>query len=261
MEAVATAEDKMLFIQNNNTDPYFNLALEEYLLKNFEDDCFMLWQNEPCVVVGKNQNVFNEINQEYVKEKRIKVTRRLSGGGTVFHDLGNLNFTFIINDNQNSLHNYKKFTTPIVKALAELGLKAEHSERNDLTINGLKFSGNAQYKHKNRLLHHGTILFSSSLKDIRDSLKIDGNKSGRWVKSVSSPVTNIQGHLVEPLTIEEFKTEIEKHLASQNEKCTFYTLTSIDEEKVNKLSCEKYSTNEWVYGPSAKNKKIDYISL
>ncbi|HPT41983.1 MAG TPA: lipoate--protein ligase family protein, partial [Candidatus Gastranaerophilaceae bacterium] len=151
----------MFFIQNENTNPYFNLALEEYLLKEFDQDCFMLWQNEPCVVVGKNQNVLNEINEDFIRKNNIKVARRISGGGAVYHDLGNLNFTFIINDTRNDLRNYRKFTTPIIEVLAKLGIKAELSERNDLTIEGLKFSGNAQYKNKNRLLHHGTILFSS----------------------------------------------------------------------------------------------------
>lgn len=245
----------MLLIQNNNTDPYFNLALEEYLLKEFKnkdsgeapEDCFMLWQNEPCVVVGKNQNILDEINEDFVKKNNIKIARRISGGGAVYHDLGNLNFTFIINDTQNDLRNYKKFLTPIIEALATLGVKAEMSERNDLLIDGLKFSGNAQYKHRNRLLHHGTILFSSDLNNVRAALKTDGSKGGKWVKSVSSSVTNVQNHLSKSLSIEELKTMINNYIASGKERSITYNLTLIDIDKVTKLIKEKYKTDNWIY--------------
>lgn len=241
----------MLFIQNNNTDPYFNLALEEYLLKEFKKDapvdCFMLWQNEPSVIVGKNQNVLNEINEDFIRKNNVKVARRISGGGAVYHDLGNLNFTFIINDTENDLRNYKKFLTPIIEALANLGVKAEISERNDLLIDGLKFSGNAQYKHKNRLLHHGTILFSSNLDNARASLEADKNKRGRWVKSVSSPITNVQEHLSELVTIESLKIIIQKHIAVNQENYCDYNLTLVDFEKTTKLVYEKYANPEWIY--------------
>lgn len=236
----------MLLIQNDNIVPYFNLALEEYLLKEFSEDCFMLWQNEPCVVVGKNQNILNEINEDFVKKNNIKVARRISGGGAVYHDLGNLNFTFIINDTENDLRNYKKFLTPIIEVLATIGVKAEMSERNDLTINGLKFSGNAQYKHKNRLLHHGTILFSSNLNNVRAALKPDSTKSGRWVKSVPSPITNVQGYLGKPLNIEELKAIIQTQIKKPQKISNFYRLTIIDIEKVTKLVENKYKTDEWI---------------
>lgn len=236
----------MLFIQNDNTDPYFNLALEEYLLKEFSEDCFMLWQNEPCVIIGKNQNPLAEINQEFVEKNNIKVARRLSGGGAVFHDLGNLNFTFIINDTQNSLRDYRKFTTPIVEVLSNLGVKAEWSKRNDLIINGLKFSGNAQYKHKNRLLHHGTILFSSSLNDVRTSLKTDISIKGRWVKSIPSPITNVQEHLKKPLNIDELKMIIQNHIKNTQENFSIYNLTATDIEKITKLVNKKYANNKWI---------------
>lgn len=239
----------MLFIKNENTNPYFNLALEEYLLKEFNEDCFMLWQNEPCIVIGKNQHILNEINQKYVKETNIKVARRLSGGGTVYHDLGNLNFTFIVNDTKNNFLNYRKFTMPIIEVLSKLGIKAELSVRNDLTIEGLKFSGNAQFKHKNRLLHHGTILFSSSLNDIKTALESDTlNIQRRWVKSVSSPMTNIQKYLTKPLSLKELKILIQTHIASKEENSRMYNLTFLDIERVNKLVQEKYSTINWNYG-------------
>lgn len=251
MEAAAGVVDKLLFIQNNNTDPYFNLALEEYLLKEFKKeapvDCFILWQNEPCVVMGKNQNVFNEINEDFIRKNNIKIARRISGGGAVYHDLGNLNFTFIINDTQNDLRNYRKFTTPIIDVLAKFGIKAQLSERNDLLIDGLKFSGNAQYKHKNRLLHHGTILFSSSLDNVRTALKADNTKDGRWVKSVSSQITNVQDHLSESMTIEDLKIIIQKYIAEKHENQCVYNLTLNDMEKVTKIIQKKYANPEWIY--------------
>ena len=241
----------MLFIENENTDPYFNLALEVYLLKEFKKeapvDCFMLWQNEPCVVVGKNQNVLSEINEDFVRKNNIKVARRLSGGGAVYHDLGNLNFTFIINDNENSLRNYKKFLTPIIEVLATLGVKAEMSERNDLTINGLKFSGNAQYKNRNRLLHHGTILFSSDLDSVRSALKTENTTNGKWVKSVSSNITNVKDHLSKSMTIEDLKIIIQKYIALNQVKYSIYTPAMTDIEKVTKLVQEKYTNLKWIY--------------
>ena len=236
----------MLCIQNDNTDPYFNLTLEEYILKEFDEDCFMLWQNEPCVVIGKNQNPLAEINLEFAEKNNIKVARRLSGGGAVYHDLGNLNFTFIINDTQNCLRNYRKFTMPIVDVLTNLGVKAEWSERNDLIINGLKFSGNAQYKCKNRLLHHGTILFSSSLNNVRAALKADNSINGRWVKSIPSSITNVQEYLKAPLSIGELKTIIQKHIKNTQENFTIYNLTSTDIEETKKLAKEKYANNKWI---------------
>lgn len=153
----------MIYLLNTSTQPYFNLALEEYILKQFQEECFMLWQNSPCIVAGKNQNTLSEINLDFIKEHNLPVVRRLSGGGTVFHDLGNLNFTFIVNDQGNSFINFKKFTLPIVEVLQKLSVNAVLSGRNDLTIEGKKFSGNAQYKSKHRLLHHGTLLFSSNI--------------------------------------------------------------------------------------------------
>ena len=148
----------MLLIYNEKTNPYFNLAMEEYFLKNTKEDLFLLWRNESAIIVGKNQNTLSEINYEYVKEHDIKVVRRQSGGGAVFHDLGNICFTFIACNN-NHFSDFKRFTMPIVDALKGLGVNAEFSGRNDLLIDGQKFSGNAQYNYKDRVMHHGTLLF------------------------------------------------------------------------------------------------------
>lgn len=244
----------MLYIYNKSTNPYFNLAAEEYVLKNFNEDCFMLWQNKTAVIIGKNQNALAEINLDYVNENNIPVVRRLSGGGAVFHDLGNVNFTFITNDNDDFV-NFSKFTTPIIGVLNDkLNIKAELSGRNDLTINDQKFSGNAQYNYKNRVLHHGTLLFSSSITNISDSLKVKPSKfEGKSVKSVKSRVTNISSHLTSPLTIEEFINLTMDYVKTNNSSDgTIYEFTDEDIKNINALCDEKYSTWEWNFGTSPK---------
>jgi lipoate---protein ligase len=243
----------MLFIDNNLTNPNFNLAAEEYILKNFSEDVFMLWRNEPSIIVGKNQNTLSEINYGYVKEKSIPVVRRLTGGGAVFHDLGNLNFTFISTDDAKSFNNFRKFTQPIIDILKELSIDAEFSGRNDLTINGRKFSGNAQCNYKNKVMHHGTLLFTSVITDISSALKVKPSKfEGKGVKSVASRVTNISEHLKNPLTILEFKDMIMKHISQTNTDYKIYKFSEEDLNNIKKLYDEKYNTWEWNFGNSPK---------
>lgn len=252
----------MLCINNMSTEPYFNLAVEEYLLKNNSEEIFMLWRDKPCIVVGKNQNTLQEINYEYVKEHNIPVVRRLTGGGAVFHDLGNLNFTFITSKNPSDFTNFKKFTAPIIEVLNTLGIKAEFSGRNDLTIEGKKFSGNAQCSYKGRVLHHGTLLFSSEIVDLSSALKVKPSKfEGKAVNSVISRVTNISSHLKSPLSIEEFRRLIMEHIIDTEEDCVLYDFSQADLNTINKLTEEKYSTWSWNYGNSPKysfNKDFKY---
>lgn len=244
----------MRIILNDHTNPYFNLASEEYIMKCFKEDCFMLWQNEPSIIVGKNQNSIAEINVDYVKSNQIPVIRRLSGGGAVFHDLGNLNFTFIKTDEGKSFNDFRGFTEPILEVLTTLGVLAEFTGRNDLTIEGKKFSGNAQYKHKDRTLHHGTLLFTSDIADLSKALNPRQSKfDGKSVKSVVSRVTNIQEHLKHlqpPITIKDFKNLLQEHVVLKFGAESIHPLNEDDTQAINQLVEEKYNTWQWNFGTS-----------
>lgn len=251
----------MLLINNTSTNAYFNLAMEEYFLKNTTEDVFMLWRNESAIIVGKNQNTLSEINYEYVKENNIKVVRRQSGGGAVFHDLGNINFTFI-SCNDNSFSDFKRFTMPIIECLEDLNIHAEFSGRNDLLIDNQKFSGNAQYNYKNKVMHHGTLLFSSQINDLSSALKVKPSKfEGKGVKSVKSRVTNISNHLKKSMTVLEFKDYLMNFINNKDENNHFYELSDHDINEINKLVDEKYSTWHWNFGHSPKyslNNEVKY---
>jgi lipoate---protein ligase len=241
----------MLCIFNPNTDPAFNLATEEYFLKNFDDEVFMLWRNHNALVVGKHQNTLSEINASFVRERKIKVIRRLSGGGTVFHDLGNLNFTFIMNGEGEKLIDFRKYTLPILEVLQRMGVTAKFEGRNDLTIDGRKFSGNAEHIHKNRVLHHGTLLFSSHMNDLANALNAREEKfRDKSVKSVRSRVTNISEHLAEPMEVMEFAQRIMEHIQEMYQDSILYNLSAFDIEQIELLKTSKYDTWEWNYGYS-----------
>ncbi len=243
----------MLCIERDYTNPYFNIAAEEYVLKEIEDDVFMLWRNNPCIIVGKHQNTLAEINLDYVSKNNIPVVRRITGGGTVFHDLGNLNFTFVQNGKPEELVNFKKFTQPIIDVLQQLGVEARFEGRNDLTIKGKKFSGNAEHVHKNRVLHHGTLLFSAQLGHLTDALKVSPEKfSDKAVKSVRSRVTNIIEHLQMEMNVMEFKEKILDHIKATYPDMKVIHFNKTDIEKINRLADEKYKTWEWNFGYSPK---------
>lgn len=241
----------MRYIISENTDPYFNLASEEYLLKHTDDEIFYLWRNDNAIIVGKNQNTLSEINVDYVKEKGIRVVRRLTGGGAVYHDLGNLNYTFIEN-NRKSFNDFRGFSEPIVKALQGLGIQAEFSGRNDMTIEGKKFSGTAQCKHRERVMHHGTLLFSSVKADISGALKPRDIKfTDKSVKSVASRITNISDHLAKPMTVLEFLDYVMASVTG--DAATAPTgFTPEETEMITKLRDEKYSQWSWNFGQSPK---------
>ncbi len=243
----------MLCIAHSSTDPYFNLAAEEYILHNFSDDCFMLWRNENTIVVGKHQNTLAEINMEYIKEKNIRVVRRLSGGGAVFHDLGNLNFTFIMTGHEGHLVDFRKYTKPVLEVLQKLSIDARFQGRNDLTIHGRKFSGNAEHVYKKRVLHHGTLLFSSVMEDLNLALKVNPLKyKSKAVKSIRSRVTNIKEHLKTDLDVTQFRDLILDHIMTRFPDSSIYEFTANDIDHINKLRHEKYMTWQWNFGYSPK---------
>ena len=240
----------MFCIYNPETDPYFNLASEEYLLKNFDEDIFMLWRNDKSVIVGKYQNSVAEINLDYVQEHGIKVVRRQTGGGAVFHDLGNVNYTFI---GSKGSGDFRTFSEPIIQALNKMGVPAKFEGRNDLTIDGRKFSGTAQCVWHDRILHHGTLLFASEMDDLTAALKVNPLKfTDKAVKSVRKRVTNISEHLPHPMSVTDFIDTVMRYVSENAENAVPYQLSERDIQEIIKLRDEKYSTWDWNFGTSPK---------
>ena len=246
----------MLFIDNKGiTDPRINLAIEEYALKNLDinESYLLFYINKPSIIIGKNQNTIEEVNQEYVEQNDITVVRRLSGGGAVYHDLGNLNFSFITKDDGDSFHNFKKFTEPVVKALGKLGIQAELSGRNDIMAEGRKISGNAMFATRGRMFSHGTLLFNSEMDHIVSALKVKKEKiESKGIKSIRSRVGNIADFLKEPMTIEEFRSLILTNIFEGSSEIPEYVLTDADWEKIHKISEERYQKWDWNYGKSPR---------
>ncbi|MBX9971887.1 lipoate--protein ligase [Cytobacillus firmus] len=246
----------MLFIDNQGiTDPRINLAIEEYALKNLdiEETYLLFYINEPSIIIGKNQNTVEEINTEYVENNGIHVVRRLSGGGAVYHDLGNLNFSFITKDDGEIFHNFQKFTEPVVEALQKLDVNAELSGRNDLMAEGRKISGNAQFSTKGRMFSHGTLLFDSEIESVVSALKVKKDKiESKGIKSIRSRVANISEFLDKKITIQEFRTLLLKNIFGDLAEIPEYKLTNADWEKIHQLSKERYQNWDWNYGQSPK---------
>lgn len=246
----------MLFIDNNNiTDPRINLAIEEYCLKNLDpDESYLLFYiNQPSIIIGKNQNTIEEINTKYVDDNGIIVVRRLSGGGAVYHDLGNLNFSFITKDDGNSFHNFKKFTEPVIEALKRLGVDAELSGRNDIIANGKKISGNAQFSTRGRMFSHGTLLFDSEIEHVVSALNVKKDKiESKGIKSIRSRVANISEFLEEKMTTLEFRELLLRYIFDTEGEVPEYKLTDEDWKKINELSVERYQNWEWNFGKSPK---------
>ncbi len=248
----------MLCIIDKTTDPYWNLAAEEYLLKSCSESIFRLWRNAPSIIVGRYQNALAEVNAEYVREHDIPVVRRLTGGGAVFHDLGNINFTFIDNrrEGEDTAAMFARFTAPIVEALRSLGVNACLSGRNDLVIDGLKFSGNAICLHNDRVLQHGTLLFSSSMNSLADALRTRPEKFiGKSVQSNRSRVTNISGHLPadHQMDVEGFMEFLKGYIVgTQGADICQYTYTEEDMRAIEYLCSTRYMTGQWNFGQSPK---------
>lgn len=246
----------MIFIENEGiTDPRINLALEEYALRNFRDgqDFLLFYINAPSIIIGRNQNTLEEINHEYVEQKGIHVVRRMSGGGAVYHDLGNLNFSFITDYDMKSLNNFAKFTSPVIKVLRGMGVDAELSGRNDILAEGRKISGNAQYSTTKRMFSHGTLLFDTELGEVANALNVKMSKiQSKGHKSVRSRVANISEFLKEPMTTLEFRARLLKGLFEERDDFETYHLTEAEWQGVYELRDEKYGNWDWNYGRSPK---------
>lgn len=238
------------YIETGSTDPCFNLAFEEYILKNrLEGDWLMLWQNANTVVVGLNQNTAEEINAAFVREHNITVVRRTTGGGAVYHDLGNLNYSFITDLGDAASMSIEQFSRPVCRALAAMGVKAEVSGRNDIMVGGKKVSGVAQRIYKDRILHHGTLLFDSNGAMIAGALNADKAKFGsKSAKSVSARVGNIKDCLAEEMSMLEFWACLQRQLSLDGA-----VRRSLSREELERISAEadsKYRSWDWTYGRS-----------
>jgi len=242
----------MRFIHNTGTDPAFNLAAEEWLLFNTPCDVFMLWRNAPAVIVGRNQNTLAEIDEAFLRQRGIPVIRRLTGGGAVFHDLGNVNFTFISLDRKSQGLDFRRFTEPVLDALRTMDVPCEFEGRNDLAIEGRKFSGNAQHVSKDRVLHHGTLLFSAEMADLSGALRVNPEKyRDKAVQSIRKRVTNISSHLPKPMPVQAFMERLMAHV-SGGAAGGDLALAGAEIAGIMELADRKYRSWDWNYGFSPR---------
>ncbi|MGT2932859.1 lipoate--protein ligase [Streptococcus catagoni] len=241
----------MKYIVNKSNNPAYNVALEAYAFKELtsEDEIFILWINEPAIIIGKHQNTIQEINKEYIDSHGIHVVRRLSGGGAVYHDLNNLNYTIISNKSEEGAFDFKTFSQPVIETLADLGVKAEFTGRNDLEIDGKKFCGNAQAYYKGRMMHHGCLLFDVDMSVLGDALKVSKDKiESKGIKSVRARVTNILDELPEKITVNEFSDKILEKMKETYPEMTEYVLSEDELEKIQESADTKFGTWDWTYG-------------
>lgn len=241
----------MRIILQPTHDPYFNIATEEYLLKHSSDDYIILYRNTPSVIVGKHQNTMAELNHTFINSRKIPVIRRLSGGGTVFHDLGNVNFCFIVNGREGNLVDFKRFTAPIIEFLKELGLNAYRGEKNDIRIGNYKVSGNAEHVYKNRVMHHGTLLYSTNMLWLEQAIKSNENSyTDRAIRSNRSQTINIAELLPHPMTIETFEIALSEFLTKYH-SATPLQLDDSSKRTISTLATTKYTDWNWNYGYNA----------
>lgn len=253
----------IVFLESPSYDPHFNLALEQYVFDELpkSNTYFMLWQNNHAIIVGKYQNTIEEINLDFVRENHIHVVRRLSGGGAVYHDLGNINFTFVMDAGKLDDLDMLVFIKPVIKVLTRFGVIAEQNGRNDITIDGKKFSGNSQYIKDGRIMHHGTLLFDSDLNRITSALKVSKDKiESKGFKSVRSRITNLKPYFPSDMTMSEFKYILKEYMFEEIE-CS-YELNSFDLKRVEDIKSKRYATWDWNFGysPNYRIKKERLLS-
>ena len=248
----------MIYYDNQSTDPAWNMAVEEaLLLEAREEPLFLLWGNAPAVIVGRHQNVWSEVNLTYAKQEGIRVIRRLSGGGAVYHDHGNLNYTFIVPADIGSskrvpVFDFESWSAPVVNVLRRMGVNAEFSGRNDITIDNRKISGTAQVRFRGHLLHHGTLLFSTDFEKMTRVLTVDPEKyHSKGVPSVRARVANLSEYLPAEIGKEQFKQILLEELLKEN-AISHRTFSHELIETINRLKEEKYGTDAWNIGQSPR---------
>ncbi|WP_125768133.1 lipoate--protein ligase [Companilactobacillus furfuricola] len=260
----------MYFYRMRSTDIRDNLATEQYLMNNveFDEPLVLFYIQKPCIIVGRHQNTLEEINLDYVKEHNITVTRRISGGGAVYDDLGNISFSFVVNSDNDNFGDFKKLTKPIIDALKDMGATtATVSGRNDLMVDGKKFSGNAMYTKNGKMFSHGTLAYDVDLTVLSKALNVPKDKiASKGIKSVKSRVTNVKPYLkpeYQSLTTEQFRDRLVLelfHARSMDEiSDKEYQLTEQDKQAIQKLNDDYYYNWDWIYGKSpdftVKNRK------
>ncbi|HEO0360377.1 TPA: lipoate--protein ligase [Streptococcus agalactiae] len=241
----------MKYIVNTSNDPAYNVALEAYAFQKLTDidEIFILWINEPAIIIGRHQNTIQEINKEFIDKNGIHVVRRLSGGGAVYHDLNNLNYTIISNNTQEGAFDFQTFSKPVIDTLAKLGVKAEFTGRNDLEINGQKFAGNAQVYYKGRMMHHGCLLFDVDMSVLGQALKVSKDKiESKGIKSVRARVTNIVDHLSDKITVQEFSDAILAQMKEEYPEMDEYVLSDAELSEIQAMRDNQFATWDWTYG-------------
>ncbi|HGD0531765.1 TPA: lipoate--protein ligase [Streptococcus agalactiae] len=241
----------MKYIVNTSNDPAYNVALEAYAFQKLTDidEIFILWINEPAIIIGRHQNTIQEINKEFIDKNGIHVVRRLSGGGAVYHDLNNLNYTIISNNTQEGAFDFQTFSKPVIDTLAKLGVKAEFTGRNDLEINGQKFAGNAQAYYKGRMMHHGCLLFDVDMSVLGQALKVFKDKiESKGIKSVRARVTNIVDHLSDKITVQEFSDAILAQMKEEYPEMDEYVLSDAELSEIQAMRDNQFATWDWTYG-------------
>jgi lipoate-protein ligase A len=245
----------MLILDSPSTDPYFNIAAEEFLLKETDGDFTFIYVNDPSIIIGKHQNAYAEINLPFILENGIPVVRRISGGGTVWHDPGNVNFSFILNGKEGQLVNFREYANPVLDFLQNLMIPAEFGSRNEILAGGKKISGNAEHVYRKRVLRHGTLLFSSDLLALEDALRTEhGKYQDRAVQSIRSKVVNILDFLETKTDISAFRKGLIGHLSGFFKGSHGYEFSKTDTIRIRELVSQKYSTWKWNIGYSPRYK-------
>ncbi len=243
----------MRFLRNHSTDPHYNMSLDEYCLERFpsDDTVFYLWRNAPSVIIGRNQTAYAEVNLPFLEEKGITLARRVTGGGAVYHDLQNLNYT-IVGRSRDLERDCPGYLHMMLDALRGLGVPAEMNGRNDITVEGRKVSGYAKRVYKDRLMVHGTLMYDVDIERLTAALAVPGSKlDAAGIASVRSRVANLKDYLPQFSGILEFRDALERIL-SEDYKDPVYSLTKEQAEEVREISRSKFSTWKWIYGVSPK---------